>query len=261
MTKAEVGNWDEDFKEDENNSSENPPQQEGRKTEYMNMSKPGEYKVRLVGAHVKCRKRFKPYRATVQMNEKDLDVAWANGWPAPGKRYAVNVIDKTGLQEGEVGKLKVLEKGTSVFKHFAHYKTVKSIDPAGKEGPDFSITVKIPNDSNGNPIKLKTEYAVMPLDPAPFTEAEVKMIKEQKLWPLKEIYKSTSSEKIQEMWDALSDEQKKAPEKKENASGQGSPSQAATTPIEDNMENAPANSDDLFDDQDGSADADSGELF
>ena len=257
-TKAEEGNWDEDFKEEEEGSN-SEKESDRAKTEYIDMSTPGEYKVRLVGPHVRCRKRFKPYRATVQMNEKERDIAWSKGWPAPPKRYAINVIDKTGLAEGETGKLKVLEKGPSVFKNFANYKAIFNNDPAGKDGPDFLIVVKIPKDSSGNYIKLKTEYTVTHLEKAPFTEDEVKMLRAQKLWPLKEIYKSTSQEKIQEMWDALSDEQKAAPQKKdENALSDDSQTQAA--PIEEAMADAPANSDDLFDDASDET-ADSGDLF
>lgn len=250
IVKAEEGNWDEDFKEEEN-TSEKSSRTEGRKTEYMDMSQPGQYKIRLVGPFIKCRKRFKPYRATVQVHDKDLDLAWANGWPAPGKRFAVNVIDKTGLKEGDVGVLKVLEKGPAVFKHFSSYKAVFNENPSGKLGPDFLITVKIPNDENGRPVKLKTEYSVMHLEKAPFTAAEVDMIKEQKLWPLKEIYKSTSAESIQKMWDALSDEQKESPQKKGDFV-QGDSVQGDSAPIEEAMADAPSNSDDLFDDTEGS---------
>jgi len=258
IVKAEEGNWDEDFKEEEN-TSEKSSQTEGRKTEYMDMSQPGQYKIRLVGPFIKCRKRFKPYRATVQVHDKDLDVAWSNGWPAPGKRFAVNVLDKTGLKEGEVGVLKVLEKGPSVFKHFSNYKAVFNENPSGKTGPDFLITVKIPNDDKGQPVKLKTEYSVMHLEKAPFTEAEVNMITKQKLWPLKEIYKSTSAESIQKMWDALSDDQRVAPKKKDFPAQGDSTQDAPTTPIEEAMDDAPANSDDLFNDAKGGDATDSGE--
>lgn len=268
MSKAEKGNWDEDFKEDA--GGEKPSNQDRPKTLYMDMSKPAKYTVRLVGPHVKCRKHFKPYRAVVQDNEKNVDPAWQAGF-FPQKRYAVNVIDRSD------GKLKILEKGASVFKHFANYKAVFGKDPAGvKDGPDFLITVTVPKGPNGQLNKLKTDYTVTHLKEAPLTKEEIEMIKAQKLWPLTDIYKSTPPEKMKEMWDALPDD-KKIPPKREgdnSDSGDTRPAQSAqpanipvvqakVEPVEEKMEGAPADSEDLFEENDaeGKDDKDSTNLF
>ena len=45
------------------------------------------------------------------------------------------------------------------------------------------------------------------------TEGEKAMIKEQTLFPLKEIYKPTPIDKLQEMWDELPEDKKIAPKK------------------------------------------------
>lgn len=254
------GNWDEDFKDNENggNSSANPNQ---RKLTYMDMKNEGVYVFRLVGPHIKCRKSFKPYKATVQDTEKENSPAWKAGW-FPPKRYAINVIDRAD------GQLKILEKGASVFKHFAEWKAAFGKDPAGKDGPDFRLTVKIPKHPNGTPNKLKTEYSVMPLKEAPFTDADKKVIFKtdekgnilraepvgaekvgkpvSNLWPLKDIYKSTSAVKMQEMWNALSDAEKVPPKREKDEDDDDTPKSEKAEPVTEKMAEAPADSKDLF---------------
>lgn len=246
--KAERGNWDTDFEEG-SGSSENQG-----KAKYMDLSKAGQYRVRLAGPHVRFRKHFKPFRATVKdsLEAKASDPAWKAGF-YPSRRFAINVIDKTGLGEGETGELKILEKGPQVFQNFASYKATFGKDPAGKEGPDFIITVKIPNPSN----PLSTEYIVQHADTAPFTEAEKAMIKDNNgLWPLSEIYKATPVEKLQEMWDELPDEKKVAPKrdyKEKSGSSNSSGSSDDATEGEVVTETVEESSDELFGDEDNSA--------
>jgi len=269
MSTVQKGNWDVDFTQEAKASSDNKP-----KTDYMDMTKPGNYIIRLVGPHIKCRKHFNPYRATVQDDERNVDPAWQAGF-TPGRRYAINIIDRAD------SKLKVLEKGSKVFKNFANYKSITKKDPAGKEGPNFAVVVTVPNLPNGKPDKLNTDYAVMPLEAAPFTADEVKMIKEKGLWPLAELYKSTPAEKMKEMWDALPADKKIAP-KRENKSDKtddgdddASTTVASTTVagttvattkvaevVKEEMKGAPAESDDIFaPDGGGSGGANSAELF
>lgn len=251
---AEKGNWD-DFAKEENNSGSN----DKAKTQYMDMSKPGKYTVRPVGPHIKCRKLFKPYRATLTDNDKDNDPAWKAGF-YPGKRYAINVINRAN------GKLEVLEKGVDVFKQFANYKAVFGKNPSdAKDGVDFLITVTIPKLPNGQLNKLKTEYAVTHLKETPLTKEEIEMIKAQKLWPLTEIYKPTPLEKRIEMWNALPDSAKIAPKREtKESSVEGTESKAEEKPavtIVEKMPDAPANSDDLFEDKGDEEKAESAELF
>jgi len=64
---------------------------------------------------------------------------------------------------------------------------------------------------------MKTEYSVVPVAPAPFTEDEVKMLSKKQggvgLWPLKDIYKPATAEKLQELWDAVPEDKRVAPKK------------------------------------------------
>ncbi len=272
---AENGNWDEDFKVDEKGkrANSNTSSNDQGKAQYVTWNKTGDYKIRLIGPHVKCRKHFKPYRATVQDDEKNIDPAWLAGF-FPQQRFAINVIDRTD------GKLKILEKPWSVFEHFANYKSVFKKDPAAvkgvqgatEDGPDFLVKVTIPNGDDGKPDPLKTTYSVIHLADAPLTPEEKQMIKTQKLWPLREIYKSTPADKMKELWDALPAEKKVAPKRKDKQGNEipakgSTPAPAkeqakpAPAPIEEKMPEAPANSDNLFEDNTAEASADGASLF
>jgi len=249
-----AGNWDEDFA-DKPKAEDDPNR---RKAEYMDTSEPGSYRVRLAGQHVKFRKHWKPFRATVKDDGKATDPAWQAGF-VPGKRFAINVIDKTGVAEGETGTLKILEKGAQVFKNFANYKTATGKDPASKEGPDFIITVTVPM-VNGQPNKMKTEYSVIPVEPTPFTEAEKAMIKEVGLFPLKEIYRPATAEKLQELWDELPADKKIAPEKPWEKEKREAAEDAGTTKAEAPKEPTTSKDEELFEKKDDAGD-DSADLF
>jgi hypothetical protein len=259
-TKAERGDWDKDFPPADSTNSGKSNNSDREKIPFLDTSKPGKYKVRLVGPYVKCRKHFKPYRATVQDTDKENDPAWKAGW-IPSKRYAINVLDRL-----DGNKLKILEKGPSVFKFFYSYKVDCNNDPSGKEGPDFMITVIIPKGEDGMPNKLKTEYTVTHLDKAPFTKEDMKMICEtdkdgniikdektgkpkSKLFPLLDIYKSTTAEKMKQMWDAVP-EDKRVPPKRESNDDESPKSKPTSKEdvVEEKMADAPANEEDLFDD-------------
>lgn len=238
------GNWDEDFKERKASSDS---QSGDSQNKYMKLSEEGNYKVRLVGPHVKFYRHWSPIRGITHYDYKSNDPAWQAGF-YPSKRFAINVIDRSD------GQLKILEKGSQIFKVFADYKGLFDKNPAGKAGPDFNIKVEIPG---GN--KRQTTYTVTHLDSAPFTEEEVAMIKEN-MFDLAKLYKSTPLEKLQEQWDALSDEEKVAPERDaDNKKIEPKSEAQAPAPAKENMADAPANDDDLFGDDAPKQEA--GELF
>jgi hypothetical protein len=260
--KADQGNWDY-FSEEAKAANGNGSQSDRPKTLYMDMSKPGKYVIRLVGNHVRCRKLFKPYRATLRDEDRGNDPAWKAGF-FPQKRFAINIIDRAD------GKLKILEKGNSVFKQFANYKTTFGKNPADvKAGVDFQVTVTVPKLPNGQPNKLKTEYLITHLRETPLTEEEITMIRAQKLWPLTDIYKPTSLEKRMDMWNGLSDDAKIAPKRdfKDDDDNSSTPSapkvESKSAPaVEEKMVDSPADSQDLFEDAVGEeGKSDSAELF
>jgi hypothetical protein len=229
---AKQGEWDLDF------SNENKGGEERKKTEWMKFPKPGTYKVRLVGPYVWFYRHQKPFegeRVITDLTQKADDPAWQAGF-YPRKTYAIHIIDRAD------GKLKILEKGTSVFNAFATYKKVNDINPAGKEAPDFSIEVKWPD---GN--KFQAKYTVTALAKLQtLTDEEIEMFKSGKA-PLPEIYKSTPIEKIQELWEALPEEKRVPPKKDEAApAAKPAPAKKPAAPIEEDMPEAPAEKDDLF---------------
>ena len=218
----------------------------------MKMDKPGNYQVRLVGSYVKFYKHWKPISAITHPDIKKQDPVWVAGF-YPNKRYAINVIDRAD------GKLKVLEKGSTVFKNFHNYRIANpDIDPAGPNGPDFVITVDIPGGQ-----KLNTTYGVGAKGkPSPFTAEEKAMIKEN-FWPINEVYKSTPLDKIQSMWDALDPSEQIPPKRDSDGRAISQQTKAPTTANVASVEGtlteelvgaAASETDDLFPDDDDSAD-------
>jgi len=229
---ANEGSWDTDF----------PPETEGQdgdkskgsngkaRLPYMKFDKPGEYTVRLIGKHVKFLRHWKPFTERVITDEayKNEDPAWLAKF-YPRVTFAIHVIDRAD------GQLKILEKGRSLFKCFAREKAVNEIDPAGREGSDFVITVAWPN---GN--KLQATYAANAKKKAsPFTDEEIANFKAKKA-PLKDMYASTSLEKIKQLWDALPDSEKIAPKKESKADKDEKTEEVPAAKIEESMPEAPA---------------------
>ena len=256
MADIEYASWDDDIKNEAAKKEGGSTKNFDNKTEFLKMDEEGDYKIRLVGPYVKCRKHFTPYRATVQDSEKSIDPAWLAGF-YPNERFAINVIDRAD------GKIKVLEKGNSVFKHFINYKKVFGKAPNGKDGTDWLITVSIPV-IDGKKNKFKTEYTVTRLDPTPFTAEEMDKIVDKdkidpetkkptsKLWPLKKIFRSTPAEAMKKMWDELPADKKIAPKKDYKGAEKKASTPVVETgaePIEENMDSSPAdNGNDMFGD-------------
>lgn len=237
---ADVGNWDEDFPKDKKENGT------GIRIPFMKFDKPGDYTVRLVGNHVKFHRHWQPFteRVISHIDYKQDDPAWQKGF-YPRETYAIHIIDRAD------GQLKILEKGRSLFKQFARYKEVNGVNPAGKDGTDWVITLEWPGGKKRQ-AKYQADYKNVP---APFTEEEIALIKENKA-PLKDIYATTPLEKIKELWAALPDEAKIPPKRDENGrvveSSKEETNRSTTPPIEEKMPDSPAESggdgddDDLF---------------
>jgi len=240
---ANTGDWDSDFPTDEE-KKERKESKNFKKTEWMKFPKPGSYTIRLAGKFVKyLRYGDVPFgrgvRVITHPSYKGEDPAWEAEF-YPRESFAIHIIDRAD------GKVKILDKGNSIFKAFAKYKKVNDVNPAGKDGPDFVIDVEWPSGD-----KMQAKYSVTPkAKPAPFTAEEIELIKSN-LAPLHEIYKSMELVKIKELWSALPDEAKK-PKQREDKEGVKAPAakvEVKTTPapvIEEKMEAAPAENDDLF---------------
>jgi len=243
---AEQGSWDEDFSNEKTNSDSN--NSDGPKAEWLKFDKPGQYKIRLAGTFVKFYRWWSPFttRLITHLSYKDEDPAWNAGfWPR--KTFAIHVIDRSDTDaEHPTGKLKILEKGSSIFEAFADYKRINGINPAGKEGPDFVIEVEWPK---GN--KRNANYKVTALAKASeWTPEEVAMVKTEHV-DLKKMYAPSPLEKIVEAWDALPDDAKIPPKRDgdKSVNSEKAPAQAASTPAPQETVSV-SEDDDLFGDTD-----------
>ena len=211
--------WNLDFEEKKGEG--NPNAKKGKKfdnkVEWMSFKEKGDYRVRLVGKAIHCIKySFVPFgknRVITHKSYFDEDPAYLAGF-TPSDAFAIHVIDRAD------GKLKILEKGMPLFRVFADYIKVNEINPSGKEGPDFVISVSWP-DKN----KQKTKYTATPTAKlAPLTADEIAMIRgtfnegdkerakaagvEPLFFRLQNLYKATDIKKIKELWDALPEDAK-----------------------------------------------------
>jgi hypothetical protein len=242
---AMAGDWLNDFSANNNGNGDN--NKNSKKLPFLNHKEVGTYDVRLVGKYVKYLSYYKPFegkRVITHPTYKDKDPAWVAKF-YPQVRFAIHVIDRKD------GKLKILDASKTLFKEFYSFMQVNKIDPTGKNAPDFTIIVS----KNGpkKEIKASAKRADSPL-----TNEEVEMIMANKV-DLKQIYRATSLQKIQEFWDALPDE-KKVPDPRDNDSKNDSKKASslpkkevkAATPtleaVEESMPDAPAEDDDLFGD-------------
>jgi len=254
---AEKGSWD-DFSADDNKGGNNGNGDgEQRRARYMQFKEARDYRIRLVGSHVKFRRHWQPFpkgtRVITHSSYRDDDPAWAAGfWPK--ETFAIHVIDR------DDGQLKILEKGKQIFGAFAEYKRINDIDPAGKEAPDFVIKVERPNPKD---VRNTTYTVVATAKATPLTEEEYKMAKDE-AWPLPQMYKSTPLDKIKEAWENIPEDQRIPPKRKSDAESQASAkseSKPADPPADESVtEPAAGGDDDLF--SGGSSEGgDSSDLF
>lgn len=244
-TNVEYGNWDDDFRGQEDQQASSGGEGDSKKISWMKFEKPGKYRIRLVGNYVKFYRWWSPFtkRLITHISYKDKDKAWLAGhWPR--KTFAIHVIDRSDTDEQHpTGKLKIFEKSSAIFQVFADYKIANDINPVGKEAPDFEIKVEWPN---GN--KRQAKYTVTPLAKiTKWTEQEEAMIRDEHV-DLKKMYAPSPLEKINEEWDNLPEEAK-VPPKKETSQA---PKQASKPIAEPSVD---SNEDPLFEDENEGATA------
>jgi hypothetical protein len=201
------GSWDEDFKTKEQIAGEAA---ESKRLDWIRFDKPGEYRVRLCGNFVRFYRWWSPFatRLITHLSYKDEDPAWNAGfWPR--KTFAIHVIDRGDVDDQHpTGKLKLLEKGASIFEAFANYNRINKVNPASQAGPDFVIEVEWPN---GN--KRQANYKVTPvMQVSEWTDQEIEMIKSDHA-DLKKIYAPSPLEDIKSAWDMLPDDAKIPPKR------------------------------------------------
>ena len=101
------------------------------------------------------------------------------------QRFAVNVIDRSD------GQLKILEGPISILRQIGTWAQETDIDPGSNDGGEFAIKVECPGND-----KRRTRYVVQYIKPAPFSDEEKAMIKEN-IVKLESMYKSVSQDEIE----------------------------------------------------------------
>jgi len=101
------------------------------------------------------------------------------------QRFAVNVIDRSDSQ------LKVLEGPISILRQIGTWAQETDIDPGSNDGGEFAIKVDCPSND-----RRRTRYMVQYIKPAPFTDEEKEMIKEN-IVKLESMYKPVSQDEIE----------------------------------------------------------------
>lgn len=93
----------------------------------------------------------------------------------PRDTSAIQVFDREDTKEG-ITRLKILEKGNSIFEYFETYHEDVTdddgnpVNPGGPDGPDWIITADVPSD-----IK-QTSYKCTAMAAKPFSEAELELL-------------------------------------------------------------------------------------
>ena len=136
----------------------------------------GKHQVRLVGkpiaiytAWIKGQKYIVPENYVDRVRQYGVE---------PRLKYAICCFDRADTEKG-ITRLKILEKGNSIFSFFRTYfedildENGKNVDPGGTKGPDWKITVSVPE---GKDAQRRTTYSIMPIRPVAFTEKEIEML-------------------------------------------------------------------------------------
>jgi hypothetical protein len=133
----------------------------------------GKYRVRLISKPVRYLQHWDPIRAISPGEGEDgtiIDPLMALGHQ-PKPRFSIWVLDRD-----DENRLKIMDFPQSLCNVFSQWKQMHNGEPGGKEGPDFQISVIAPGGKN-----QYKKYEAMAFERIPFTEDELKRIKEGNL--------------------------------------------------------------------------------
>ena len=182
------------------------------------------YHVRLACRPISFRKHGWAFRTLKQWpispatdpGEKDLDIAWKEGYYIPGEKFATFVFDRDSGN-----RLRIIEEGLGVFQPFYNHAKASKVNPASAtKGWDWLIIVSEVEDIGPDGKKRKTRQYGVTLDTSkgatPFTDEEVKTLENPKFQRSEletRYFPKSSPEHIKELWLALPEELRKNPKK------------------------------------------------
>jgi len=165
--------------------------------QFLKLEPNKKYRIRLVSNAVQYFQHWEPVicRSPGVVDGKTVDPLMLQGF-APKKRYAIWVFDRE-----DQNRLKVMDFPPTLFEQFAEWKANFNDAPGGANGPDWVIKLEVPGTD-----RRRTKYKASYLDKAPFSEDEIKQIKEGNLKEkLTEFRKENTPEEIRQLLAAKSD--------------------------------------------------------
>jgi len=159
---------------------------------------PGKYVLRLLGKpedykhHWENQKKYACLGMDGCPHCKKTDTD-GDGSNRPRTSYVTNVFVKLAPGDDpkdidpqtklrKVPELMLLEKGRQIFGTFGAWARAREINPGGEKGPDWQLIVE-----KTGPEVRNVRYQLFPLDIAPLTNEEKKILKAQNLYDVKKI--------------------------------------------------------------------------
>jgi hypothetical protein len=139
---------------------------------FLKLEKGTRNKVRLVGKPLQYFQHWEPIicRSPYKDDEGNiLDPLMLQGYE-PKVRFCIWIIDRTDQA------LKIMDFPTTLYNAFREWHKGTNEDPGGYNGPDWNILVEAPSGK-----QQYVKYTGTPLVQTPFTEDELKQIKEGNL--------------------------------------------------------------------------------
>lgn len=166
---------------------------QGQGGQFLKLEAGKKYKVRLVSNAVQYFQHWEPVicrsPGTDPKTNQTIDPLMLMNY-TPKKRYAIWVFDRE-----DQNKLKVMDFPPTLYEQFAEWKANFNENPGGPNGPDWSIKLEVPGTD-----RRRTKYKATHLDKTPFTEDELKLIKEGNLKEkLTELRKENTPDEIRTM--------------------------------------------------------------
>jgi len=188
------------------------------------------YHVRLACTPISFRKHGWAFRTLRQwpispasdMAEKDLDIAWKEGYFIPGEKFATFVFDRDSNN-----RLRIIEEGLDIFQPFYNHAKATKVNPASAEnGWDWIIMVSEVDDFGPDGKKRKVRKYGVTLDTSkgvtPFTDEERKTLDNPKFQRSEletRFFVKASPEHIKELWLSLPEPLRKNPKKDKKDAG------------------------------------------
>lgn len=181
------------------------------------------YRFRLAYTPIAFRKHGWAFRSLRQWpispasdySQKDLDIAWKDGYYVPGEKWACFVFDR------ENNRLRIVEEGREVFGPIYNHGMVTKCNPASPtKGWDWIAIVSEEEEIGPDGKKRKVRKYIVTIDTSkgatPFTDEEIKTLENPKFQRSEletRFFPKSSPEHIKELWLSLPEALRKNPRK------------------------------------------------